>query len=195
MENREKSRRRKRWIIAITVWTFLIALTVGFLAHYSLSKISSLFLSFTILFIVVLLGIIFDLIGTAAAAADPAPLNAKAARKVFGAKKGVFLLKNAERVTSICNDVVGDVSGIVSGALAAIIVYRLLVFSSSTKGEFYLNILLSALVAALTVGGKAISKVAAINYSTEIILAVGAFLTRLSKPFGSFKQGSKAPGG
>ncbi len=194
MSKLNKNRRRKRWVIVITIWTFFIALIVGFFAHYSLNEINSLFLSFLILFIVVFLGIIFDLVGTAAAAADIAPLNAKAARRVVGARKGVQLAKNAEKVSNFCNDVAGDISGIVSGTLAAIIVYKLIVSIPHSQADFYMNILLTALVAAVTVGGKAWGKVVAINYSTEVLLMVGYILTRIEKPFDWFRKDSNSPG-
>ena len=35
------------------------------------------------------------------------------------------MLRNASRVSSVCNDVVGDICGIVSGATGAVIVARL----------------------------------------------------------------------
>lgn len=129
------------------------------------------------------IGILFDLVGTAAAAADIGPLNAKAARRVTGARRGVFLVKNAERVANFCNDVAGDISGIISGTLAAIIVFKLVVNYQSAQGDFYLNILLTALVAAVTVGGKAWGKVIAINHATEVILFAGLIITRMEKPF------------
>lgn len=194
MANPEKTRKRKRWVIKITIWTFFIALAVGFLTHYFLDRLSSLFISFLILTIVVLLGILFDLVGTAAAAADLAPLNAKAARRVRGAKKGALLVKNAEVVSNVCNDVAGDVSGIISGTLATMIVFRLVALYTYFGDEFYLNIFLTAFVAAITVGGKAFSKVIALNYPTEILLLVGAALTWLKNPFGLKKNESSTRG-
>ncbi len=184
MAKNKKSRRRARWILVISAWTFILALLIGFIAHYTLNEIQSLAISFLILIIVIVMGIIFDLVGTAAAAADIAPLNAKAARKVAGAKKGVYLVKNAEQVANFCNDVVGDISGIVSGTLAAFIVLKIIVNLQYSQADFYLNILLTALVAAVTVGGKAWGKVLAINHSTEVILVAGLIITRLEKPFG-----------
>jgi len=180
--NSKKNRSRIRWIVVISIWTFFLALVIGFIAHYSLNEIKSLVISFLILLFVVVLGIIFDLIGTAAAAADIAPLNAKAARRVPGARRGVYLVKNAEKVANFCNDVAGDISGIVSGTLAAIIVLKLVSSFETGSVDFYLNILLTALVAAVTVGGKAWGKVIAINHSTEVILFAGLIISRLERP-------------
>lgn len=171
-----------RWIATITVWTLILAAVIGFVTQVLVDMLISLFLSFLILAAVILLGIIFDLIGTAAAAADIAPLNAKAARKINGARRGVFLVQHAEQVSNFCNDVVGDISGIISGTLAAIIVIRVAASWPLERAELYAGIILTALVAALTVGGKAWGKSIAINRPTEVILIVGAILNQLQKP-------------
>ncbi len=183
-----KKRRRTRWVIIISIWTFILAIIFGFITQYSLSEIQSLIAAFAILLFVIFVGVIFDLIGTAAAAAKIGPLNAKAARRVVGAKRGVYLVKNAEQVANFCNDVAGDISGVVSGTLAAIIVFRLVADATLARTEFYLGILLTALVAALTVGGKAWGKIVAINHSTEVILVVGSLITRLERPLSWIKK-------
>lgn len=126
-----------------------------------------------------LIGIVFDGIGTAAAAVKMAPLNAKASRRVEGARKAVQLAVNADRVANFCNDVIGDISGIVSGSVSAAIIFNLVFFAEGQ--DLYLNILLTAIVAAVTVGGKAWGKRNAIRNSTEIIMAIGLLLTKLEK--------------
>ncbi len=185
----QKNRSRIRWIFIITLWTFFLAVALSFVSHYFLNELQSLVLSFVILLLVVLLGVIFDLIGTAAAAADIAPLNAKAARRVNGAKCGVYLVKNAEKVATFCNDVGGDISGIISGTLVTVLAIRLVVTFSHQQAEFYLGILLAAFIASLTVGGKAWGKIIAINYSTEVIMLVGFLITKLKRPLEWFSRG------
>lgn len=194
MANNRKNRYRARWVVIISLWTFILAIFLGFIAHYLLNEIQSIAVSFLILLVVVLIGIFFDLIGTAAAAADVAPLNAKAARKVVGAKRSVYLVQHAERVANFCNDVAGDISGIISGTLAAIIVFKIVINIPYDQAEFYLGILLTALVAALTVGGKAWGKSIAINHATEVMLFAGLLINRLEKPFGWIKKSNKYPG-
>jgi hypothetical protein len=188
LADNRKNRRRIRWVIVISIWTFFIAIIFGYAAQYTLYGIHSLTASFIILLFVVFLGIIFDLVGTAAAAADIAPLNAKAARRVPGAKNGVYLVQNAEQVANFCNDVAGDISGIISGTLATIIVFRLVLVLPVRQGEFFIGIALAALVAAVTVGGKAWGKIIAINHSTEVILLAGLLISRLKSPFQWIKR-------
>ena len=98
-----------------------------------------------------------------------------AARKVPGAQEAIRLLRNAERVSSICNDVVGDICGVVSGSASATIAAQIL-----KSGDFswpqLISLAMSALCAGLTVGGKAIGKTFAVNSATEIVHAVGKLI-------------------
>ena len=73
---------------------------------------------------------------------------------------------------SICNDVVGDICGVVSGSASAAIASKAVAhFTFSWRGV--LPLVLSALVAALTVGGKAVGKSYAINSCTQIVHFAG----------------------
>lgn len=176
----KRNRLSGRWVAGIAFWSFILAVMIGFVTRFLLNAIYSLLLSFLILGAVIALGIVFDIIGTAAAAADQAPLNARASRRKPGARRAVDLVRNADRVANFCNDVVGDISGIVSGTLAAVIVSRLAAAGSpGGRVEIYGGIVLTALVAALTVGGKALGKNMAITRSTEIIMLVGKTLLQL----------------
>ncbi|NLA26353.1 MAG: hypothetical protein GX878_03050, partial [Firmicutes bacterium] len=147
-----------RWIAGITIWSFILAVLIGIVTRLLLDAVYSLILSFLVLCAVIALGVVFDIIGTAAAAADQAHFNARASRKVYGARRAVELVQHADQVASFCNDVIGDISGIVSGTLAAVIISQLTITDLYEPAEIYGGILLTALVAALTVGGKAWGK-------------------------------------
>ena len=133
---------------------------------------STMFVAFLILFTIIFVGIIFDIIGMAVASADEKPFHSMAARKVLGAQESIRLLRNAERVSSICNDVVGDICGVVSGSAAATIAAQILSNFDMTWPRV-VSLAMSALVAGLTVGGKAIGKSFAVNSCTEIVFTVG----------------------
>jgi len=163
------------WVIKMTLGTFVLAIIFGLLSQLLLEEIRIVSLSVTLLLAIIFLGVLFDTIGTAAAAADEAPLNAKATRKIFGAQKGVSLVRRADQVANFCNDVIGDITGILSGAVAAMLVFQLVV--NAPEMELYAQILITAAVTSLTVGGKAWGKYLALNYSTEIMLMVGRILT------------------
>ena len=131
-----------------------------------------MFVAFLILLLIVLIGIIFDIIGVAVTSADEKPFHSMASRKVSGAMDSIKLLRNAERVSSICNDVVGDICGVVSGSASATIAAQILrTFEWNLSSV--VPLVLSSLVAALTVGGKAIGKGIAVNNCTDIVYHAG----------------------
>lgn len=167
------------WAVKITVITFLIAFFMGMFADV-LSKNLSFFPALLVLIFIILVGIIADMAGIAIATADEKTINAMAARKIGGAKEALVLLKNAEKATNIFNDVIGDIAGIISGATGTTIgIYLvallkgLLSKGNPQLGEFLLLSFLSAMVAALTVGGKAAGKKYAIKNAEKIVFLVG----------------------
>ena len=131
--------------------------------------------AFLILLAIVLIGIVFDIIGVAVTSADEKPFHSMSARKVPGGLEAIRLLRNAERVSSICNDVVGDICGVVSGSASATIAAQVLQNFDFTWPQI-VSLLMSALVAGLTVGGKAIGKTFAINSCTQIVSGVGSVI-------------------
>ncbi|MFQ9126695.1 MAG: hypothetical protein ACLR4Z_07780 [Butyricicoccaceae bacterium] len=66
--------------------------------------------------------------------------------------------RNAEKVSSICNDVVGDICGIISGATGALIVDTYHLRCDVRRLKVAVSLLITGLVSALTIGGKAAGK-------------------------------------
>jgi len=135
---------------------------------------------------IVLIGIIFDMIGIASTAADETPFHSMAARKVYGAKHSIRIVRNADRFSNFCNDVIGDISGIISGTAAALVIIQLagsMEISKNSALEYGINVGLTSLIAAVTVGGKAFGKSFAITYSQDIIFRVGKLLQFLEEKF------------
>ena len=160
-----------RWVLTIFLTTILISGAISLVSE-EIMAFSGVVVAFIILFVFILVGILFDIIGVAVTSADEKPFNAMAARKVPGAKQAIKLLHNAERVSSICNDVIGDICGVVSGSASATIAAQVLKKFEFTWPRIVL-LVMSALVAGLTVGGKAIGKTFAINSNTVIVHTVG----------------------
>lgn len=172
--SRKERKKTTRWVITIFIATVLASAFISF-ASDVLMDVSSMFMTFVILLVIVLIGIIFDIIGMAVASADEKPFHSMAARKVAGAQESIRLLRNAERVSSICNDVVGDICGVVSGSASATIAAQL-IQSFDFSWPQIVGLLMSSLVAGLTVGGKAIGKTFAVNSCTQIIHSVGKLI-------------------
>ena len=163
-----------RWVVTIFLVTIVISGTISFISDEVMSK-SSIFSAFLILLMIIFIGIIFDIVGMAVATADEKPFHSMAARKVYGAQASIRLLRNAERVSSICNDVVGDICGVVSGSASATIA-ALMMQSMDFGWPQLISLLMSAFCAGLTVGGKAIGKTFAVNSATEIVHTVGKLI-------------------
>ena len=175
-----------RWVVTIFLSTILITSIIS-LASEEIMSVSAMPVAFVILLVIIFVGILFDIIGVAVTSADEKPFHSMAARKVPGAIESIRLLRNAEKVGSICNDVVGDICGVISGSASATIAAQVL-----QNFEFswprLASLVMSALVAGLTVGGKAIGKSLAINSCTKIVYSVGLVIHRLQKIGGIFKR-------
>ncbi len=171
-----KRERRKaiRWVVTIFLVTILISATISLISDEIMAS-SGMVIAFLILLAIVLIGIIFDVVGVAVTSADEKPFHSMAARKVAGSQEAIRLLRNAERVSSICNDVIGDICGVVSGSASATIAAQVLQ-NFAFSWPRMISLVMSALVAGLTVGGKAIGKTIAINSSTGIVFGVGKVL-------------------
>lgn len=163
-----------KWVITIFLVTIVVSGTIS-MGSDALMSVSGIAVAFLILFLIILVGILFDIIGVAVTSADEKPFHSMAARKVPGAQEAIALLRKADRVGSICNDVVGDICGVVSGSASATIT-ALVIASSQAAHPQAISLLMSALVAGLTVGGKALGKGFAINSCTSIVYTVGRII-------------------
>lgn len=171
-----KRERRKTilWVVKIFLITILVSGTISFVSD-AIMAASSMAVAFLILLAIIFIGIIFDVIGVAVTSADEKPFHSMAARKVPGAQESIRLLRNAERVSSICNDVVGDICGVISGSASATIAVQVMNHIEFSREQF-VALLMSALVAGLTVGGKAVGKTFAIGSCTKIVENVGRLI-------------------
>ncbi len=178
-----------RWVVTIFFVTLFVTGIISLLSDYIMS-VSGIVVAFVILLVIILVGILFDIIGVAVTSADEKPFHSMAARKVPGAQDAIKLLRNAERVSSICNDVVGDICGVISGSASATIAAQVL-----ARGNFawpqLVSLLMSALVAGLTVGGKALGKTIAVHSCTSIVSMVGRLLYMLHNPSKLFEKKKK----
>ena len=177
--SRKERSRTIRWVVAVFFVTLVVSGIISLVSDEVMAS-SGLLAAFAILLGIVFLGIIFDIIGMAVATASEKPFHSMAARKVPGAQEAIRLLRNAERVSSICNDVVGDICGVVSGSASATIAALILTHVDAVWPRA-VSLSMSALVAGLTVGGKAIGKTVAVNSCTQIVHLVGRVLNTLNR--------------
>jgi|HigsolmetaAR204D_1030405.scaffolds.fasta_scaffold00001_307 CBS domain containing-hemolysin-like protein len=165
-----------RWTVFISIITFVLAILFSVASNTLLNGLNWA-LGMLVVLVLVMIGIFFDIIGIATTAAEEKPFHAMASERVRGARHAIYLLRNADRVSNICNDVIGDISGIVSGTAVTFVVLELIadLGVNGTTASTIVNVVFAGLVSALTVGGKAFGKSFAINNSTNIVLFIGKF--------------------
>jgi CBS domain containing-hemolysin-like protein len=167
-----------KWSLSIAVITFVLAAIFSVSSNMVLNGLGW-YSGLLVVLAIVLIGIFFDMLGIAATAADETPFHAMAAKKVYGARYSIKIVRNADRFASFCNDVIGDISGIISGTASAIVLVQLTLTFKLEGGsilEYSVSIILTSIIAALTVGGKALGKTFAIRFSRDIIFQVGKVL-------------------
>ena len=167
--------KKSNWTYKVFFITFLLAAI--FTAITNLFTNVGIILQSIVVILVILLGSVFDMIGVATLTSKEENFHAKASKKIKGSKESITLLKNANVVSSFCNDVVGDVCGIVSGGLTTTL--ALSITTIYNLNLIIVTTVLASFISALTVGGKAIGKNIAIKNSDNIIFLVGKLKSML----------------
>jgi len=166
------------WIRTILIMSFTISFGLSFVAQSTIPNLNLFFgVIVTLLFIGI--GIMFDIVGVSVTGADEAVFHSMNSRKVKGAGVAVRFKKNADKVSSFCCDVIGDICGIISGAAGTTIALQL----SSVTGidVLWTSLLVAAIIASLTIGGKAIGKSFAINKSDIILYSFAKIVSNFYK--------------
>ncbi len=157
----------KAWIIKTIIITFTMSGVFNILSS-GIMTLVNIWVAILILLLIILCGILFDIIGMAVTTAEEAPFHSMATKRIRHASLAISLIKAKDKVSNFCNDVVGDICGIVSGsASAAVVSYIILSFPGISS--FFLSLIITATVAAITVGGKAVGKTIAMKYSNFIV--------------------------
>ena len=95
--------KKDHWIIIVFLLTFVLSVLFS-----TVSNVIALSCNNVVLFIVLVLtisfGILFDLIGTAAITGNESTFHALNSKKIKGAKQGLALVKNSNKISSFCNE-------------------------------------------------------------------------------------------
>lgn len=172
-------KKRNLWAIKITLISLILSAFISFLSELTASS-EHIIVTVLLLAFLILASILFDSIGIAVTSCDITPIISMSSRKIYGAKTAQWLLKNNEKVASVCNDVIGDIFGIISGACSAAIVLKIIV-GLDESWQQWLAIAMSSVVSALTIGGKAFMKNIAMRNSREFVMFVARILAVFSK--------------
>ena len=177
MADHDKNKKGKdHWPLRVFWIAVALSAVMSFCSSAALED-SGIWIPVLVLMIFIALGIVFDMIGVAVTAADPRPFHSMAAHGEKGGREAIRLLNKSSKVSSICNDVVGDICGIVSGSTVAVIVVELQRSFSTTT--ILISIGVTALISGLTIGGKALFKRVAIEESTKVVYRVARIMNAL----------------
>ena len=147
MKNKEikKEKWKYTWAVQALFITFALSLLFSFISTNAINNLS-LVPAILILFFVILLGIITDIIGVAVTVGSEEDFHAKASKKIEGAKSSIKLIKSSAKVANICCDVIGDICGVLSGAISAMLAVRIV---NILNINIDMNFLIGAVVAAV----------------------------------------------
>ena len=164
-----------RHLLIVGLGTLIATVVISFIAETLVRQMAQIGLALFLLAFIVVINVVFDLIGTAATASREAPFHAKAAKKVFGAQHGVYLVRNRDKVANFTQDVIGDITGIIAGALGITVVFKVALLRPGVDAIVF-NVLITAVIASLIVTGKAYGKRVAVERADGIVFAVGKIL-------------------
>ena len=172
-QKKTKGKEKKdKWDLIVLISTFILSLIFSFISNTAIANLD-LIPSIIILFLVIFLGILFDMVAIAVTVGNEEDFHAQASKKIKGSKTAIKLIRNSTKVSNFCADVIGDICGVLSGAISAVIVLNMTEYYGFSEN---LQFIMSALVASLTVGGKAFTKGLAKKNSTKIIGFVCKFI-------------------
>ena len=180
-KSKKKGKQEKstgRWAVQVFFIAVILSAVLSFASDQALDG-AGIGVAFAVLLAFILLGIVFDIIGVSVTAADEKPFHSMAARKTPGAREAIGLIRKADKVSSFCNDVVGDICGIISGSTRAVIVTQL--YAAFGLPSIAMSLAVTALTSGLTIGGKALGKSFAIAKSTAVLQLVGRILHIFSR--------------
>ena len=168
-KKKEKIKKEKvdfRWLLKLFIISFVISFLLSWVANITIPNLS-LVLGILVTLLFITIGVCFDIIGVSVTTADEAIFHSMNSRKVKGADLAVRFKKNADKVSSFCSDVIGDICGVISGAAGTTI--TLILVNDYHTDPLFTALILTAIISSLTIGGKAIGKSFAINKG-DIIL-------------------------
>ena len=172
MKEKTKKTNNNTWVIFVGITTFILSLLFSFISNTAIANLN-IILGVIILIFVILIGVMFDLIGVAVTVGNEEDFHAQASKKIKGAKTSIKMIRNSAKISNFCADVIGDICGVLSGAISAMIAFKLTEnYGMSSSIQF----IFSAIVSSVTVGGKAVTKEIAKKHSTEIIGFITKFI-------------------
>ena len=161
--------KKNNWIYKVFFMTFLLSIIFTFVSN-SIAYNANLLVIFLLLGFVIAIGVLFDMIGTSGLQVESS-FHAMRSKKIKGSTEAINILRKKAEISNLCLDVFGDICGIVSGSLSAVLAFSL---ADKTPISITLaSVIIGSLVSALTVGGKSLFKEVALKNADKIIYTIG----------------------
>lgn len=170
--------KKTKWLLTVLLISFILSIVMSITSEGLIPKVNVV-IGIIIILLFIFIAVIFDMIGVAITAQEETPFHSMASKKIKGSTNSVRLLKNSDKIASICNDVVGDVCGVVSGSAGVLVANT--ISESFDINKSIVVLVTTAIIASLTITGKAYGKTIAINNSKSITEKVGKVLHRFQK--------------
>ena len=155
------------WPLKVLLLTFCFSVGFSIFSQIINSKVG-IIISILIIFVFLFIGVVFDIIGVASTVCDKNVFLKLAIGGDRTASACYALVKNSEKVSSFCCDIIGDICGVLSGSAGASLRSKFH-FSLTGTAEILSLTIISAIIASLTVFLKALGKTLAIEKSHSII--------------------------
>ncbi len=169
------NKKRNNWVFITIIFTFFISCAMSFISEMVIPNVNVIFCLLLIVFFI-FLGIIFDIIGVAITTADKKVFHSMSSKKIKGSKKAISLIDKKDKVSNFCNDVIGDICGVISGSCG--LSFAIKMFPNNLLIS---TILITGIISALTIGGKALGKGFAVKKSNDIVFYFAKLLSSFSK--------------
>ena len=170
--------KKTKWLLTVLLLSFILSIVMSITSEGIIPNVNVV-IGIIIILVFIFISVIFDMIGVAITAQDETPFHSMASKKIKGSTHSVKLLKNSDKLASICNDVIGDVCGVVSGSAGVLVANT--ISESLSINKSLVVLITTAIIASLTITGKAYGKTIAINNSKQITEKVGKVLHKFQK--------------
>ena len=176
---RQKSKTNKVWLVQVFVISLCLSVFFALISELTLSH-AGLALALFLILLLVAASVITDLIGVAITACNIKPFLELNQKGIKGADIAVKLVKNADKVSNICADVIGDICSILSGE-GGVAISFIIAGLLPNVSSIIISIIISSLIASITILGKAIGKTYALNYPVAVVMKVCKCLSIFKK--------------
>ena len=168
-----------RWLLQIFLISLVLSILFTLLSQLILNH-TNLFPAICLIVMLIFISVVADIVGVAVTACNIKPLLERIEKREFGAKLALSIVKKADKTSSVCSDVIGDICSILSGAAGVSITLQIVAHYPGVS-SFVLSLLINALLASLSIVGKAIGKTYALVNPLKIVLCVGKCFTIFTK--------------